>query len=478
MATALTDYRARATTPTRTRYDGDVGFDMKFGLTPSLNLDVTYNTDFAQVEVDEQQINLTRFNIFFPEKRPFFLENAGTFAVGKAGATDLFFSRRIGIDEETKSLVPILGGMRLSGKLRDFNVGFLNMETKHVAGFTAANNFTVGRISRELPNRSSLGGIFVNRSATGAAAGLNDWNRTWGLDGKLGVGQHLTVNGFAARTETPGRARSESAYDIRAEYQRSGGRTWFEFDQVGADFNPEVGFLERSDFRHISAGVFKNVRPNIKWLRELRPHSSYNAYWNFRGFKESDRLHIDSHIDFENGYFISPAVDIGAEGLREPFEIYPGIVVAPGFYRSVTFAPRFNTDQRAPVSLEAEADVGGFLSGSQRSFGFTVAGRKGSKANTSVRWRHNDIELREGAFQTNLVQWRLNYSITPLKYIESLIQYNDRARNWSANLRFGWLSSAGTGFFFVYNEGQGLNGLGPISRSFIVKYTRQFDILR
>jgi len=164
--------------------------------------------------------------------------------------------------------------------------------------------------------------------------------------------------------------------------------------------------------------------------------------------------------------------------LKEPFEIYPGVVVAPGFYRGMVFAPRFNTDQRAPVSLSLEGDLGAFLSGTQKSYGFTVAGRKGAKMRSSIRWRRNNIDLKEGAFETNLVQWRVNYSITPLKYIESFIQYNDRARNWSANLRFGWLSRAGTGLFLVYNEGQGLNGLGPISRSFIVKYTKQFDVFQ
>jgi hypothetical protein len=483
VGTALRDYRLPfgtpvRTEPVRTKYDGDVGFDAKFGVTPSMNLDFTYNTDFAQVEVDEQQINLTRFNLFFPEKRPFFLENAGTFAVGKAETIDLFFSRRIGIDEETNSLVPILGGMRLSGKARDFNVGLLNMQTKDVPGVTPANNFTVGRVSRELPNRSSLGGIFVNRSATGAEAGDNNWNRTWGVDGKLGVGRYLNLNGFAARTETPGRLGRESAFDLRAEYQRSGGRTWIEVAEVGADFNPEVGFLSRTNFRHLSTGVFRNIRPGVSWLRELRPHASYNSYWSLDGFKETERLHMDTHIDFENGYYISPATDIEAEGLKEPFEIYPGVVVAPGFYRNVVFAPRFNTDERAPLSFAAEADLGGFLSGTQKSYGFTVSGRRGANLNSSIRWRRNNVYLREGDFQTNLVQWRTNYSITPLTYIESLVQYNDRARNWSANLRFGWLSRAGTGLFLVYNQGEALDGLGPITRSFIVKYTKQFDVLR
>jgi hypothetical protein len=482
VGSALRDYRPPENAPPdwrpRTDYDGDAGFDVKFGVTPSLNLDFTVNTDFAQVEVDEEQVNLTRFNLFFPEKRPFFLENAGLFAVGRAESIDLFFSRRIGIHEESGSLVPILGGTRLSGKAGDFNVGFLNMQTREVDDVTPANNFTVARVSRELPNRSNIGGIFVNRSATGAAAGSGNWNRTWGLDGRVGFGENFTLNGFAARTETPGRTGRESAFNLRGEYQRSAGRAWLEFAEVGGDFNPEVGFLERRNYRSVSAGVFRNLRPNIGWLRELRPHTSYNSYWNLEGFKVTQRIHIDTHVDFENGYFFSPATDIETEGLEEPFEIHDGIVVAPGTYRSTVFAPRFNTDPRAPLSLELEADIGGFLSGRQRTYGGTLAARRGSDINTSIRWRRNNIHLREGSFRTNLIQWRVNYNITPLMYAESLVQYNDSADTWSANLRFGWLSRAGTGLFLVYNEGQGLNGFGPITRSFIVKYAKQFDLFQ
>ena len=175
--------------------DGAMGVDVKFGLTPSLTLDLTYNTDFAQVEVDEQVINLTRFNVRFPEKRPFFLENAGLFAAGKAGV-DLFFSRRIGVEASTRAEVPILGGARMSGRAGAFNLAFLTMQTARIrtaesAGdpsevLTPYNNYSMARVSRELPNRSSLGGIVVNRDAMGSGSASDDWNRTFGVDGRLG----------------------------------------------------------------------------------------------------------------------------------------------------------------------------------------------------------------------------------------------------------------------------------------------------
>ncbi len=471
---------------TETDFDPDAGLDAKFGVTPSLNLDLTYNTDFAQVEVDEEVVNLTRFNVRLPEKRPFFLENAGLFAAGKSGV-DLFFSRRIGIDPSGVE-VPIIGGARLSGKVGAFNVGVLNMETDDVAGVTPKNNFTVARLSRELPNRTAFGGIVVNREANGSNAGPDDWNRTWGVDGRLGIGSYTDFRGFMARTETPGRTAGEGAYSLRGEYQRVGGDFHVEYTQVDEDFNPEVGFLTRRAYRYTDIGFMLRRRfADIPWLRELRPHSSARTHWDLDGFKETEEIHIDTHVDFESGWFFSPAVNLTTEGLKVPFEISEGIIIPPGTYKHAEIDWRFNTDSSRALSFSSTLTVGGFYSGNQRSFSTTVNGRRGSNLSASVGWNRSDINLPEGEFVTDLVQTRFNYSFTPLINLQSLVQYNTRSSNWSGNFRFGWLNTAGTGLFIVYNETQGLEGFtapradrhfGPIRRSFIVKFSRQFDVLR
>ncbi|MGH9323905.1 MAG: DUF5916 domain-containing protein [Vicinamibacteria bacterium] len=463
----------------QTDLDGDVGVDAKFGVTPSLNLDLTYNTDFAQVEVDEQQINLTRFNLFFPEKRPFFLENAGNFAMGENGAVELFFSRRIGIGPNG-GIVPILGGARLSGKMGQYNLGVLNMQTQDVPGVTTANNYTVASLSRELPNRSSLGALFVNRLATGDLARDGDWNRTFGFDGKLGIGDPFTLSGFAAATDTPGLEGSEHALNVRGEYQKRQGRVWLGATEVGDDFNPEVGFLTRDDYRSLETGFFLNIRNDISWLRELRPHVTYTGFWDFDGFKQTENIHIDSHVDFENGAFFSPAVNRTVEGLEAPFEIYPGIVVPSGTYANWELAWQWNTNLARPLSYEGGINNGGFLSGERRGYENTVNLRYQSKVITSLSWFYNDIDLLEGSFITNLGQLKVSYNITPLVYLQALVQYNDRVDAWSSNVRFSWLNTAGTGLFIVYNDTEGLGDLliGPQNRSFIVKYTHQFDILR
>ncbi len=462
-----------------TDLDGDFGVDAKIGVSPSMNLDLTYNTDFAQVEVDEQQINLTRFNLFFPEKRPFFLENAGNFAMGESQEVELFFSRRIGISP-TGSIVPILGGARLSGKAGHYNLGILNMQTEEVVGVTPANNYTVASVSRELPNRSSVGALFVNRLATGDLAADDDWNRTFGIDGKLGIGEPFTLSGFAARTDTPGLEGREHAANLRGEYQKRQGRVWLAVTEVGDAFNPEVGFLTRDDYRNLETGFFLNIRNDIAWLRELRPHITYSGFWDFEGFKQSENIHIDSHVDFENGAFFSPAFNHTVEGLTAPFEIYPGIFVAPGSYSNWVAAWRWNTNLARPFSYEGGIDYGGFLSGDRRSYDSTVNFRYQSKVITSLSWVYNDIDLLEGSFVTNLGQFKVSYNFTPLIYLQALIQYNDRVDAWSSNIRFSWLNTAGTGLFLVYNDTEGLGDvlIGPQNRSFIVKYTHQFDILR
>jgi Domain of unknown function (DUF5916)/Carbohydrate family 9 binding domain-like len=459
---------------------GDWGIDGKIGVASSLTLDLTYNTDFAQVEVDEQQINLTRFNLLFPEKRPFFLENRGLFAVGRPGEIDLFFSRQIGIDE-SGTLIPIEGGARLTGKARGLNVGVLNMQTEHV-GNTSANNFTAARINKDLRNRSSLGAMFVNRTGTGSSAGDNNYNRTYGVDGKLGIHEAVTVSGFAARTQTPGLDGRDHAYSSAFEYRTRTYETTLSYAEVGEDFNPEVGFLERTDgYRQVSTAFRRHLR--TPWLaklglREFEPHASYESYWGFDGLQETATLHIDGRWDFENGYQLtSAALNVQYEGLREPFEVYPGVVVPAGDYESPYFFGQANTDRRKWVSAAMSWNLGGFLSGNQVSLSPTLNIRQGGRLTSSIRWTRNDIDLPQGAFITNLATARLTYNFSTLVNASTLIQYNDRTRRWSTNLRFNWLRTAATGLYVVYNDTEAFNGLGPVNRTFIIKYAHMLDLL-
>ena len=290
----------------------EMGIDAKIQLTQGMTLDLTYNTDFAQVEVDDVQTNLTRFNLSFPEKRPFFLENAGMFAVGGRGV-NLFFSRSIGIANRTR--VPIEGGARLSGKIAGLNVGALHIRTEGVEGVQPRTAFSVARVYKELGNRSTIGGIFLQRDGVES---LGDYNRTYALDGQLGIGAAINFSGLVARTETPGRDGRDHMSNVRGSYQRRSLRLDASYAQVGEAFNPEVGFLQRpAGYWNANTMWMVYFRPeSFLEIREFRPHARYHTFRNLEtGFEESSEIHIDSHIEWHSGMFFSPAFNWVREGL-------------------------------------------------------------------------------------------------------------------------------------------------------------------
>ena len=463
---------------------GEFGADLKYSVTPSMTLDLTYNTDFAQVEVDDQQINLDRFNLFFPEKRPFFLENAGLFSVGQSGAVDIFFSRRIGLNSDGEQ-IPIIGGGRLSGKVgTNTNIGFLNMQTRTVdASGTPSQNFTVARVRQDLANRSNVGAIFVNRQASGSFAGDQDYNRTYAFDGRWGIGQGGTVSGYVAETDTPGAPPGAShAYAVRGQHESERARLSLGYTEVAPNFNPEVGFLARESYRQVSGSVFTTFRPENFWgVHEFRPHVFHNTYVDYEtGLYETQFTHIDNHIEWRNGYEIHTGMNVTKEGVFEMFEIFPGVIVPPGTYDHAEAQIAGNTNLGAPVSATVNTIIGGLFGGDRVTITPSVAARVGETFNAALEWSYNDIDLPGGAFTTNLVRVRLSYSFTTRMFFQALVQYNDRADLWSSNLRFGLLNDANTGLFVVYNDVQGLGSDIPTGagRTLTLKYSHLFNLLR
>ena len=472
----------RRNVATKTTTIGDIGADLKYSITPSMTLDLTYNTDFAQVEVDDQQVNLDRFNLFFPEKRPFFLENAGLFSVGQPGQLELFFSRRIGIGRSGEQ-IPILGGGRLSGKVgSNTNIGFLNMQTESmVPGGTPSSNFTVARVRQDFKSRSNVGAMFVNRSATGSLSSSRDFNRSYAVDGRLGVGQLGTISGFAADTETPDAKRDSHAYNMAASldserFQFGGG-----FTEVGPDFNPEVGFYARRGYRRVDGAFRTAFRPENSWgVHELTPHASFYSIWNFEtGQKESEWVHLDNTMEWLNGFWLSTALNLTNEGVLEPFEIFPGVIVPVDTYDHAEAQLRINTNRGAPFSFGFFSVFGGFFGGQRAQVSPQVNLRVGEAFNLQASWDRNNLDLPGGGFVTNLGRLRANYSFTTRMFVQALVQYNDRADIWSSNVRFAILSDANTGFFIVYNDTQWLGSARPTGagRTLTVKYSRLFDLL-
>ena len=472
----------RRDTDSRATTLGEVGGDLKYSVTPSLTLDLTWNTDFAQVEVDDQQINLDRFNLFFPEKRPFFLENAGLFSVGQPGELELFFSRRIGIGDDGTQ-IPIRGGGRLTGQVgANTHIGVLNMQTASVhASETPSNNYTVARVRQDLPNRSNLGAIVVNRNATGAFAAGDDVNRSYAVDGRWGIGETVTLSGFAAGTETPGVSGDTHAYNLAASYESERYRYGGGLTEVAPGFNPEAGFYARRGYRRVDGAFRTAFRPdNAIGFHEWTPHAAVFLIRDFdTGRVESDWIHLDNTMEWRNGFWASAALNLTTEGVLEPFAIFPGVVVPADRYDHAEAQLRFRTDQGAPVSLEFFSVLGGLFGGRRTTVGPRLSLRLGERFNTQVSWDRNDLDLPGGAFVTNLSRLRLNYSFTPRVFVQALVQYNDRARLWSSNVRFGMLSDANTGLFIVFDDIEGFDRFRPpgAGRSLTVKYSHLFDLL-
>ena len=461
-----------------TKYPTEFGGDIKYGVTPSMTLDLTYNTDFAQVEVDDQRVNLTRFPIFFPEKRPFFLENAGTFSAGTPQAVDLFFTRRIGIANNGEPQ-PILGGGRLSGRVGGATVGLLQMFTEGSDSLNAGQSYSVARAIRELSARSRIGAMVVQRLSTRDAS---DVNRTYGIDGRIGLGQAWTSDLWAARTSTPGFTGDENAFSGRLAYQTRDWNNNARYVQVGEDFNPEVGFVSRpAGYRGYDMSVMRIVREQKwPWFKQWNPHVSARGFYGLNdGFYQSGYFHIDvTEIELASSTRFGPEYNISHEGLQRPFTIAPGVVIPAGSYDWGTFGFDYTTDASRNLSATGRFDVGDFYNGRRSGGSGTITVRRGTAISGSLTADYNDVSLPQGHFISSLQAVRLNYFFTPRVFLQTLTQYNNQADIFSANLRFGWLNTAGTGLFIVLNDGREANGFfdwaRPQQRSMFVKYTRQF----
>jgi hypothetical protein len=471
----------------------DVGLDVKWGIRPNLTLDATYNTDFAQVEADEEQVNLTRFDLFFPEKRPFFLENASTFQFGNPQQIDLFFSRRIGLSP-TALPIDIRGGARLSGKLGGWNVGVLNIQADDIEDATgnligAANNFSALRMQREV-GRSSYGFIFVNRQGTGDFAPDEDYNRSYGVDANIQVTTNQRVTAFLARTDTPDWRTTGprgSDYSGRAFYnftnnlwQISGG-----YSQVGENFNPEVGFLPRRGYRRPEFRAFFQPQPKRwPWIRRIAPHVSYNSFYDINTKDlQTESWHIHPfEIQPRQGGRFGWFFDYNKDNPLTPFTVYNRdgrrVTIPIGEYSWGQHAFEYFHNPSARVTGTIRTRVGNYYDGDFNSLELTSDYRITPKATASLGWTRQWIDLPQGEFINDLVPFKANYSFTTLTSLSALLQYNGQTGQFSSNVRFAWLNRSGTGLFVVYNDRRDLlssTSLETLGRSFVVKYTRLID---
>lgn len=457
--------------------DLDSGVDIKYSLTPGLTLDLTYNTDFAQVEVDEQQVNLDRFNLFFPEKRAFFLENAGQFSVGSPGEVDLFFSRRIGIGGEGQ-LVPIKGGGRISGKIGQTNVGLLNMVTDEVSDQNIfENNFSVARVNHDFNNsRSSLGMIYVGKNEIGNSN--NTYNKVYALDGKLALGKKADITGFFSKSDSPNINSSDHSFKLTANYNWNGWRINAGYTEVGEGFNPEVGFLMRSAFKKPEFLVFKQIRlKDFGSLLEIRPHVAHRSYFDFQDRLVTSWTHIDNHWVWPSGFEIHTGINITSEGVFDSFKI-SDVEIPTGEYYHQEFQLYIQSNRNTALNYTNRTVIGGYYGGDRLLFSNNINYRIGNKFNSTLNLDYTKLSLENGDINAVITGLKLSYSFTPKMYLQSLIQYNNVTNITSVNTRFGMLQTANSGLFVVINFIRDSDWFDYLNtQSISVKYSYQFDAL-
>ena len=469
------------------------GLDAKYTFRNGLVTDATVNTDFAQVEDDEQQVNLTRFSLFFPERREFFLEGAGIFAFGGASVSPrgggggppsntpiLFYSRTIGLfeygDEETAS-VPLLAGGRLTGRTGAYTVGALDIQQRGDASVGApATNFSVLRLKRDILKQSSFGVLFTNRSQSVNAGGSN---QTLGADAAFTFLQNLTINTYLARTRTEGKDGNDASY--RGDVQWTGDRYGFEAEHlvVERNFNPEVGFLRREDFRR-AFGMFRfSPRPGgPSRIRKYQFETSVDHVTDTGGRLETQIAQAQAGMDLQNGNEWRLEFRNSYEYLDEPFEIADGVVLPVGEYRFNEAEARYSIGPQHRINGFLWAGAGQFYSGTRQEVGYRgrieVTSRLGVEPGVSLNW----VDLPEGAFVAQLLSARVTYNLSPRKAAMALVQYNSAGDVIGANVRFRWEFRPGSDLFVVYNEGRdtalGVSRSELSSRSFVVKITRLF----
>jgi hypothetical protein len=461
---------------------GDVGFDLKYSLTRGLTLDVTYNTDFAQAEDDEQQVNLTRFSQFFPERREFFLEGQGLYAFGGARTTGrnlggqdtpmLFFSRRIGLTGGQP--VPIPAGIRLNGRVGSYTVGAVNIQTSSDERVDAADtNFSIFRIRRDILQRSTIGLIATNRSSSVVGDGAN---QALGVDAMLPLYRQMTVHSYYARTRTPGLVGGDDSYRLQLDYPADRYGLQLEHLTVGGHFNPEIGFVRRQDFRRNFAELRFSPRPRgHAAIRKLTFQSSFDYITNTAGRLETREAKGRFQTDFHSGDSVSTEYTQAFEFLPEPFDIAENVVLPVGGYSFADLSSSLTLGPQRPVSGTLNLDRGGFYNGTRTRVGYTGRVELGPRAtvepNVSVNW----IDLEEGTFVTRLYSARTSMTFTPRMALSALAQYNSSANTIAVNVRYHWEYQPGSDFFIVYNEGLDTSDPGRRElqkRSFTVKLTR------
>ncbi len=457
----------------------DAGFDLKYGVTPKLTLDLTYRTDFSQVEVDEEQVNLTQYSLFFPEKRDFFVENSGVFSFGdvtergyRMGASlrdlTLFHSRRIGLKGGRP--VPIIGGGRTTGRIGGFEVGVLDMQTGRDET-SSGENFAVARVRRDIRgvDVGGIGGILVNRQSTD---GGGAYNRSWGVDATTRILGDLILSSYVAGTDqtadVPGghlasrltAAWRDRLWDISAMYK-----------QVGEGFDPGVGYVRRTGMRHSYGTIGAHPRPGIAHVQTVNPYVEFDYITSPTGLLETRTGTAGLGVEFDDGSTLSSEVLDRFERLDTPFRVSGGATVAEGSYAFREGKISYSSSQGRSLAGKVTLSGGDFFDGDRRSIGVGASWRASYRLALELRADHNDIRLPAGNFTADLFGAKVRYSHSTKLFGSAFVQYNQALDQMVTNLRANLIHAPLSDLFLVYTERRDIGG-DVQERQLAMKVTR------
>ena len=463
---------------------GEVGIDVKYGLTRSLIADFTVNTDFAQVEADEQQVNLTRFSLFFPEKREFFLEGQGIFSFGDTGAVNwggppsdtpvVFFSRRIGLEGGNE--VPIRAGGRVTGRSGPYSIGLLNIQTgDSAAADSLSTNFSVVRVKRDMLRRSNFGVIYTRRSRLENGLGIN---QVYGADLNFRFYENINFTNYYAQTDTPGLAESNASYRSKFDYTGDLYGITAEHLTVGKNFNPEIGFVRRDNFRRNFAQFRFSPRPrSIPWLRRMIYQGSFDYITDMTGILETRESKLRLEMELENSDKWYLQYTDSFEGLPEEFKLTSDVILPVGGYKFGHIRTEYDFGAQRRVSGRLFYTRGTFYGGTRSDVGYQGRAVFTPQLAIEPRVSVSDVDLPQGSFTTTLLGTRASFTVSPRMFLAALIQFNSSNKAVDTNIRFRWEYEPGSDLFIVYSDGRdtGLEGFPRLeNRSFVVKFTRLF----
>jgi len=469
------------TPPVGREESGDIGLDVFYNITPNLRANLTVNTDFAETEVDQRQVNLTRFPLQFPEKRAFFLEGGTFFDFAPSAPVQPFFSRRIGLDQFGQPQT-IDGGAKLTGQAGANDVGLLFVRTGEDAGAgVIGEDFGVLRIRRRMLTQSYVGGIYTWRSERGTGA---DDGHTYGADFRLATSRFLGTENLEFAGFLLGNSGGDDAlaYGGRVSYPNDLWSGSFDFSEVQPNHAPAVGFVRRRGFRSYSPSISFAPRPSgHRYIRQLRWGASLDIFTDMQSVVETrEWLFTLADVSFHAGDNFGAALIPTHERLDDDFEISPGVVLPSGsqydFTRRRVFA---NTANRRVVALNGSYTWGGFFSGDRQDvfLGLALRPRPGIRVN--AQWERNRVELAQGSFTTKLYRLVTDTQFNPRVYIVNNLQYDSVSRVLGWQARFRWILRPGNDLYLVYQHNwldAPTSGFGTLDRRAATKlsYTHRF----